>query len=885
MLVKFVSFFVRRARLTAALWVILVAGGLLSYFSFLPREGFPSVDIPFAVVSGNYFVDDIDRVDGDVLEPLSGSAESVPEVTAVQTFARTDSFSLIAEFESSVTSAEGVEMLREALAGARIPDEAELSFQAIDAARFLNEYDLLVAVHAGPDASATDLEAAASGLVPELVAVGAIDGAEVVDLVQTGTDPTTGEAISRQTRFNEVTVEVDGRFEFRPSVAVGVVAASGTDSLALAEAADAVLAGPGREALPEGFSAFVAADYATQIRSQLSSLQQNVATGVLAVAVVSLILISWRASAITALFILTVMATAMLVLWVVGISLNTISLFGLILTLGLFVDDAVVIVESIDAFRDEASTPLGVIQVAIRRVGAASASGTMTTVLVFAPMLFVSGVLGDFIRQLPLTVILALITSLILSFVFIPVAARFVVLGEHSSGGLLATFEARLGRGVASLPAIVRTNPRLGLVVASVGVGLSVVLFVVGLQFAGKVGFDIFPASKDSDLLTAEFTFDPGVTLNEARLIANGVDQAVADELGDLLDSGYLSFGSANSAFSNFNLVSFRDRGPKSPELVERLQPLVADVPGARVALSQASSGPPESEFPFQAQIFSEDLTLSEALAADIVASIDGQTFEKPNGESFTVIETRVALTDVVAREDGERLIEVRARFDDDEVSSLLDVVRTELETSFDEPELTSRGLAADSLRFDFGQESENEESFQSTIVAFFAALILMGILLAIQFRSLLQPILVFLAIPFSFFGVFLGLWITDNPISFFVMLGLIGLIGIAVNNTILLTDFANQERRAGADRVTAIEVAVRRRFRPLVSTSLTTVAGLLPLALSDPFWEALAFTIIFGLLSSTLLVVLSFPYYYLLIEWIRDLVRAHNPLRRRTRT
>jgi len=119
-----------------------------------------------------------------------------------------------------------------------------------------------------------------------------------------------------------------------------------------------------------------------------------------------------------------------------------------------------------------------------------------------------------------------------------------------------------------------------------------------------------------------------------------------------------------------------------------------------------------------------------------------------------------------------------------------------------------------------------------------------------------------------EFFG---GLLLTGNVISFFVMLGMLGLIGIAVNNTILLTDFANQERRGGADRKTAIEVAIRRRFRPLVATSLTTVAGVLPLALSDPFWEALGFTIIFGLLSSTFLVLVAFPYYYLAIEWLRD--------------
>ena len=106
-------------------------------------------------------------------------------------------------------------------------------------------------------------------------------------------------------------------------------------------------------------------------------------------------------------------------------------------------------------------------------------------------------------------------------------------------------------------------------------------------------------------------------------------------------------------------------------------------------------------------------------------------------------------------------------------------------------------------------------------------------------------------------------------------MLGLIGLIGIAVNNTILLVDFANQERDLGHDRRTAISTAVRKRFRPLVATSFTTVGGLLPLALSDPFWEGLAFTIIFGLLSSTFLVILSFPYYYLAVEWMRDRVRT----------
>ena len=230
-----------------------------------------------------------------------------------------------------------------------------------------------------------------------------------------------------------------------------------------------------------------------------------------------------------------------------------------------------------------------------------------------------------------------------------------------------------------------------------------------------------------------------------------------------------------------------------------------------------------------------------------------------------------MALTDVVSRIDGRRLIEVRARFDADDVTTTTAQTEAWLQDRYGPAELAAIGLEPDALGFDFGIESDNQESFASMPFAFLIALGAMPILLLIQFRSSVQWLLVFLAIPFSLFGVFGGLLLTDNVLSFFVMLGLLGLIGIAVNNTILLTDFANQERRAGADRKQAIEIAVRRRFRPLVATSFTTVAGVLPLALSNPFWESLGYTIIFGLLSSTFLVLVSFPYYYLAIEALRD--------------
>ena len=129
---------------------------------------------------------------------------------------------------------------------------------------------------------------------------------------------------------------------------------------------------------------------------------------------------------------------------------------------------------------------------------------------------------------------------------------------------------------------------------------------------------------------------------------------------------------------------------------------------------------------------------------------------------------------------------------------------------------------------------------------------------------------LIFMAIPFSFLGVAAGLHYTNNPLSFFVMIGFFALIGIAVNNTILLTDYANQARNQGHGHFESMALAVKARFRPLITTSLTSVVALIPLALSDPFWESLAFTLIFGLLSSTLLVIVTFPYYYLAAEYLR---------------
>ncbi len=874
MLARFVNAFASRPRQSILVWVLIVVFGVLSYLVFLPREGFPPVDVPISVSAGGYFVDDADRVDDEVTQPVADALLARTEVESVQSFSRPSSFSVLANLESGVTSVEGATVIDEVVASLDLPAEAQLFSQSIDASKFLDEgYDILIGVYSDVDTSGEELEAAANSIAAALSHPD-IREVQVEELFDSGINPETGEEVVIEDSFNQLTGS-DGIF--RPSIAIGVKAMDNVDSLGIRDATDEALANAEAQgAVPDDFTAVVAIDFATLVRQQISSLQGNVLTGIVAVAIVALLLISWRASVITALFILTVLAASVGGLYLVGISLNTISLFALILALGLFVDDAIVITEAIDAFREDGEDDLSIIGRAIKRVGSASVSGTVTTVLVFAPMLLIGGILGGFIRILPITVILALTVSLLLSLVFIPVASRFLVLRAPRSESPLSRGEAWLARKVAALPA---TRGGRGIVIAISGFALSLVLFFVGVGvLAPNVGFNIFPQAKDSINIALEITYEPETTIEEAKEIALDVNQRAADELGDELELGYLYIGDNLSALAQYNLTPIGGR-PTVHELVDRLVPIGDSVTDARAVFSVISNGPPELLFPYTMQVYGEDIDVLVAAAESLRADLDGRELELANGDPFTVLETDVALDDVVAREDGRRLVEVRARFDEDSVTSTTAATEEWFEDNYGPAELQALGLEADALGFDFGLESDNQESFSSLPLAFMVALALMLVLLIFQFRSSVQWLLVFLAIPFSFFGVFAGLLITDNVLSFFVMLGLIGLIGIAVNNTILLTDFANQERDLGHDRKTAIENAVRQRFRPLVATSLTTVAGLLPLALSDPFWEGLAFTIIFGLLSSTFLVILSFPYYYLAIEAVRD--RFTTPWRR----
>lgn len=868
-----------RSRSAALVWLCLTVFGVFSYTTFLKREGFPSINIPYAVISGAYLANDASKVDKEVAKPISDIVLKDSHVKRVQSESHGTFYAVTVQYKENTDVNSVNKHLEQEIAKAGLPKQATVKVDAPKIGITERGDDGVVSLYATKKGvSQADLVKQGEALATFIKNkhIENLESISIVDPFVTGVDPLTGSVATRQTKFDRYGERDGNTNKFYDSVAVGFMQKDGSDVIKLTEHIEAAVAEYNHHNAGSDYKAVVSATYAHDIKDQIGELQKALLEGLLAVLVIGSIVIAIRASIITVLAMLTVLALTLGVLFVAGYTLNTITLFSLVLCLGLIVDDTIIMIEAIDAQRRKRKDPRETVQVATRKVSRAMVAATSTAALSFAPLLFVGGILGGFIRAIPVTVISSLVISLLVALIFIPLFARYLLLGKKQMGpkGEVSEPAAGIEARIASIickPMLWARNKKkrlFGVGITAVVIGLSFVI-AAGFLFQ-KVTFNIFPPSKDSNGLSVVMNFKQGSTIAQAEKTADRANEIIANTLGDnFKTASYFANASDERAQLVVNIIPYDKRAITAPQLVDKLNENFKGFTGAQVKVGQQDVGPPASAF--TVRIETTDREKGMKLASDMEAFLHNRELTRPSGQKAKITETVISDPGIISRNEGNQYVEVTANFDGSDTTTLVTLAQQAVDKEFTATKLTDKyGLNKDVIKYDFGQEDENQDSFKSLALAFPVLLLVIYLLLAIQFRSLAQPLLIFMALPFSLFGITLGLYLTHNAFSFFAMLGFFALIGLSIKNTILLTDYANQLRRGGAQAVDAAVGALAERFRPLIATSLTAVVSLIPLAISSPFWEGLAVVLIFGLLSSTFLVILVFPYYYLGAEYLR---------------
>jgi multidrug efflux pump subunit AcrB len=876
---SFGMFFYRRRLLTLLLWITVVTFGIVSYTSLMRKEGFPSVEVPIGVVRVISFDGSAQHVDETYTKPIIDAVQKDSLVKDVTSSSTDQGATVQISYKDGADVQKSLNSIKSSLTD-KLPAGAQVLYIKVNAGKLTTEGDdILVSVHrsgltiAELDQKAAQLQTILRNNAP------LVENAHAFKLIESAVDPVSGEPVSGQVRFDRYYDQSTGAV--LPSAIVGVKGIAGVDQIKLYDQVEAIVKSDKVSVI--GADVAIASDFAENIRSQVSGLQQNLLEGLAVVLVVSFILISLRSSVVTALSMATTVIGTIGVLHLVGYTINTITLFSLVLCLALIVDDTTIMVEAIDAGLENGGKFSDVVRASFGKVARASATGTFTTILAFAPMLFIGGILGKFIRGIPITIIISLLVSLLVSFIFIPLMMRLMYGKTFKlkvrKPNIVGRAESRLGSAISGL--IVRTskkrNHRIGIRVGAVL--LSLAFLVGGGALFTRVGFNIFPSPKDGvEIAISGRVRDlEHASIGHTEVLTDQALEQVRQTVGSDLVRVTLMTQSGSASRAGFNgivsITKLHTRKRTSVEIAKQLETAFATLtPEMRLTAESAGVGPPAGNF--TVQIKSNDSVNSYRLAQDVKTFLSSAILTRTDKTTAKLEYVSVTPINSISRVGTEQVINVSGSFSDKDTSTLVSLAQDSVKKEFGQDKVASYGLDKKALAFNFGQEDENQKSFASMGQAAGPLFLAMFIVMAFLFRSLLQPLLILMAIPFAFFGVAFGLFSTHNDISFFSMLGVFALIGISLNNTILLTDYANQAQKEGKSPSEAIAGAIKARLRPLLTTSITSVLALLPLALADPFWEGLAFALIFGLLSSTLLVLTVFPYFYLINESLSSLLR-----------
>ena len=741
------------------------------------------------------------------------------------------------------------------------------------------------------------------------------------------------------------------RFNGKPAVGLGIVKQSKANTLDVAAAVldevTAILT-----TLPEGVRMDKAFDTSVFIERSLRDVSESIFEAiVLVVVVIFLFLRSMRATLIPAVAIPISLIGTFAVLYFTGATINTLTLMGLTLAIGLVVDDAIVVLENISRWIELGLPPLEAARRGIDEISFAVVAATVSTVAVFLPLAFLSDKTGLLFREFGITVATAVALSGFVALTLSPMLCARILrhsAAEHGLKALLARGFDGLSAGYARVLRPLVTRPLLPIVVGAAWVVFGAVLLqVVAREFipmADRGGLRIFSRAPEGS--TIEYTDryqravesivlqypeidrafsvvalgvgTPGL-VNEAGIFANMTpwedrdrsQMEIVDELRVKLGAigGITAFPSNLPALSNdaglapislvlqgpdvTRLSRYADeiisRARAIPGLVNLQSDLLLNKPQIEVRIDRdraSDLGVSVREIARTLQILFGGLELTTFKLGGETYDVIGQLSrgERSNPRDLYGVYVRgatgslVPLASVVSVEEtvAPRGLPHFDRFRSATVSAYL-AQGLPLGTAIDR----IRAIADEVLpegqgyRYTFAGESEDYfESGNALAFAYVLAVLVIYLVLAAQFESFVHPITILVAVALSFTGALVSLELAGTTLNLFSEIGLVMLVGLVTKNSILIVEFANQLRAQGQGLVEATFEASRTRFRPILMTAVSTIVGIVPIALgSGAGGEArapLGIAVAGGMFFSTILTFLVVPATYVAIERLR---------------
>jgi multidrug efflux pump subunit AcrB len=688
-----------------------------------------------------------------------------------------------------------------------------------------------------------------------------------------------------------------------------------------------------------GLDVFVppSTDQGIQVKEQLLSLTETGLVTVLLVLIVLFFTIGWRESVVAALSIPLSFLIAFIGLYFTGNTLNFISLFALILAVGILVDSGIVVTEAIHARMKIYGNALEAAKVALKDYAWPLIAGTMATVAVFAPLFFISGIVGKFIAGIPYTLIFVLIASIFVALGIVPLIAVLFTKGKPNRlEQKQEEYTERITKWYTEQLHLFLTKRRA----QNIFLSSLIVLFAVSmaLPVLGLVPVSFFPPS-NQDFVYINIEKPEGTVLAETDVVTRTIEEILyAQEDIESFQttvgqsSALTGQGSSGSNKANITVNLYEDREKTSLEIGAELTEKLSVVTSADIQVLQVDNGPAAGA-PIQIQFVGNDLDqliVSAEKGKQLLASIpyvtnvgastqrNGTEFNLSidrakatalglntqqvaqtlraavNGMKATTINQPNQTIDVVVKLnlnpaftgpsdtaqttiDSVKNLSVQGPSGSVLLGSILndtlglsnaviahkDKKRVETITAYPEEQTTVTEVVQqfqkraaelnlpEGVTISYGGESESiNESFMQMFVALIAGLVLMFIILIISFNSIRYTLYLLSIVPLALIGVFSGLALTGQSLSFTSLLGVIGLGGVIINHAIILMDSLIERLEEHPD-MPIIDVVVKSseiRFRPIVLTTIATVIGMIPLALSDPTWGPFAFTVMFGL-------------------------------------